>query len=315
MTALSLLAISLVLTASQTARAATISEIFLLVPSERLMGLTAVDRRALLDRIGQGAAGYTSPSDDGHWLELNGTHSLTLFSIRDAPIVLKVFQATNGGQLLAICRSRQTYGPANANELPHETFLDLFLYSVSATNDLIQVNLADYFPPIGIWDFVTLDTITDPNALRDLQAKELIFEDCLTCHASTQDSITIDIMTVTSINGHSCAYLMPQFKLLPLSWEGYQFTKPYDRAAIPGQERLRPEPKRGIYYHDPGKWPHSTPPGCLETDWPPLASQGTVPRPIKGPFGPPSQGDGDGQRPSPAERISRHGLRKYRHQA
>jgi hypothetical protein len=160
---------------------------------------------------------------------------------------------TRGWQLLAICHSRQTYGPANADELPHVSFLDLIIYTVSSTNDLIRADIADYLPEIGVWDYVTSDTVTDKRAFRELQAISQIFPDCLTCHASSQDSISLDIMTVTSINGHSCSNLLPQFKLLPLRWEGDHFTKPYDRAALPEPERANKETSRGIYYHDPGK--------------------------------------------------------------
>ncbi|MDR2386520.1 MAG: hypothetical protein LBE80_02910, partial [Deltaproteobacteria bacterium] len=113
------------------ARSATIQEIFIMLPEERVMNLSPVDRRALIDKSGQGASGYTPPDERGFWVEIHGIHSLTLFSIRDAPINFKVFSSSKGWQLLAICRSRQTYGPANANETPHETFLDLILYSVS----------------------------------------------------------------------------------------------------------------------------------------------------------------------------------------
>ncbi|MDR2368214.1 MAG: hypothetical protein LBF58_08930 [Deltaproteobacteria bacterium] len=247
------LAAALTLIAPLPAFAATITEIFVMLPPEQVRDLTPVDRRALIDNHGQGASGYTAPDANGYWLEIHGTHSLTLFGIRDAPISYKVFPTSKGWQLLAICRSRQTYGPANANELPHESFLDLTLYSVSATNDLLTADVADYLPEISVWDFVTRDTVTDKNAFSDLKAINQVFDDCLTCHSSVEDSSTIDIVTVTSINGHSCAYLLPQFKLLPLRWVGDRFTKPYDRAALPGPDRPKAEPRHGIYYHEPGK--------------------------------------------------------------
>ncbi|MDR2387158.1 MAG: hypothetical protein LBE80_06185, partial [Deltaproteobacteria bacterium] len=116
-----------------------------------------------------------------------------------------------------------------------------------------KVDLADYLPPISVYDFMTSDTVIDKKAVRDLQAIDSLFGDCLTCHSSVEDSSTIDIVTVTSINGHSCANLMPQFKLLPLRWLGDHFTKPYDRAALPIQDRPKTEPQHGIYYHEPGK--------------------------------------------------------------
>jgi hypothetical protein len=248
-----LCALSALLFPSLPALAATISEIFLILPPEHVRNLSSVDRRAMLDSHAQGSGGYTPPNDAGYWVELHGEHSITLFNLRDAPIVYKVFNTTKGWQLLAICRSRQTYGPANANELPHETYLDMILYSVSVSNDLLIVDLADYLPEIGVWDFVTRETVTDREALRDLEAINQIFPDCLTCHASVQDSTTIDILTVTSINAHSCASLLPQFKLLPLKWEGYRFSKPYNRAALPENDKRPTDPRHGVYYHEPGK--------------------------------------------------------------
>jgi hypothetical protein len=251
--ALAFLGLALCWLFSSPAQSATIQEVFTLIPPEHVRDLDPVDRRALLDRHGQAASGYTAPDANGYWVEVHGINTITLFSIRDAPIVYKIFNSTRGWQLLAICKSRQTYGPANANELPHETFLDLVFYSVSSAGDLIKLDLADYVPEIGVWDFVTSDTVTDKDAFRDLQAINQIFPDCLTCHASVQDSNTIDIMTVTSINGHSCGFLLPQFKLLPLRWVGDVFTKPYDRAALPGPDRPKPPERHGIYYHEPGK--------------------------------------------------------------
>jgi hypothetical protein len=251
--ALIIFSISLFFVFLKTAEAATITEIFLLLPPEQTRGLSNVDKRALLDNVGTGAAGYPTPSQAGYWLDIRSENTLTLFSIRGAPIVYKVFPLPRSAQLLVICRSRQTYGPANANELPHETYLDLVLYTISPTNDLIRADIEDYLPEIGVWDYVTSDTVTDRDAIRDLQVISNFFDDCLTCHASVQDNISLDIMTVTSINGHSCAFLMPQFKLLPLRWEGDHFTKPYDRAARPERDRAKKENPHGIYYHEPGK--------------------------------------------------------------
>jgi hypothetical protein len=233
--------------------AADITELFLLLPPEHVRDMNAATRRGLLDNRGQGAAGYTAPSQEGRWVEVRGANVLTLFGLAEAPIVYKVFPMTRGWQLLTICRSRQTYGPANTAELPHETFLDLVLYLVSTANDLIRADVEDYFPPIGVLDFMTKDTVMDRRALEDLAAIDLSFADCLTCHASVQDELTLDIMTMTSINGHSCANLLAQFKLLPLKWEMDRFSKPYDRAAGPEPERERIETPRGLYYHEPGK--------------------------------------------------------------
>jgi hypothetical protein len=239
---------------SQNCLAATITEIFQLLPPEQVKGLSGSYRMELIELYGQGASGYTTPSREGFWLEFHGDNAMTLFATSQAPIVYKSFQTNKGWQLLVICTSRQTYGPANEWEAPHENPLDLVLYLVSPTNDLIRAYTEDYLPPISIYDFVTLDTIEDRRAVRDLEnLKELFYSECLTCHASIQDALALDIFTVTSINGHSCASFMSQFKLLPLKWNGEYFIKPYDRAAP--IEKLPPskDNRKGLYYHDPGQ--------------------------------------------------------------
>jgi hypothetical protein len=97
---------------------------------------------------------------------------------------------------------------------------------------------------------VTYDTLEDRQAVRDLEFINESFADCLTCHASTEDPLALDVFTVTSINGHSCAHLMAQFKLLPLKWEGDRFTKPYDRAAPRVEYGPAPDKPKGLYYHE-----------------------------------------------------------------
>ncbi|MDR1050751.1 MAG: hypothetical protein LBP95_06670, partial [Deltaproteobacteria bacterium] len=210
-------------------------------------------RRALLEAHSQGRAGYTAPDEQGRWVQVHGDNALTLFGLNEAPVVYKIFPMLKGWQLLTICRSRQTYGPANSVELPHETFLDLVIFLVSSTDDLIRADLKDYFPEVTVLDFVTADTVKDRLAVEDLAVIAPTFADCLTCHASVEDPLALDVLTVTSINGHSCAGLMAQFKLLPLKWESDRFAKPHDRGAPPEPERPRTEPEKGIYFHERGQ--------------------------------------------------------------
>ncbi|MDR1487976.1 MAG: hypothetical protein LBT62_08325 [Deltaproteobacteria bacterium] len=232
---------------------AAITEIFLLIPPEQAKGLTSSIRRELLTLTGQGSSGYSAPSREGYWVEIHSDSAMTLFGISQAPVVYKTFPTNKGWQLLAICRSRQTHGPAKDWQIPHETPLDLVLYLISPTNDLIRAYTEDYLPKISVLDFVTLDTITDRRAVLDLEViDETFYADCLTCHASVQDPVALDILTVTTINGHSCSHFMSQFKLLPLKWNGEYFTKPYDRADVYDEPRKEKTTKKGLYYNEPG---------------------------------------------------------------
>ena len=154
--------------------------------------------------------------------------------------------------LVPVCRSRQTQGPSSLAEPPHDYPLDLTLRLLSPSGEFRRAEIADYLPPISVLDFTTADTMLDRRAASDLAVIAQFFGDCLTCHASAGDPLALDVLTVTSINGHSCAHHLAQFKLLPLKWEGDRFTKPYDRAA-PRQDVRRPDPPpRGLYYHEDG---------------------------------------------------------------
>ena len=235
------------------AGAATAAEVLAMLPPEQVRGLSPALRRDLLDRAHQGASGYSAPSPEGNWLELHGENALTMYGSGAGPLVLKVFPASSGWTLAVICRSRQTQGPSSMVEPPHDSFLDLSLFILSPVGDLHRAEYADYLPPINVLDFMTAETIEDPGAVRDLAIIDESFADCLTCHASAQDPLALDILTVTSVNGHSCAHLLAQFKLLPLKWTGERFTKPYDRAAPFLPEKPPPEKPHGIYYHDVGK--------------------------------------------------------------
>jgi hypothetical protein len=239
--------------ASSPAAAATAAEVFGLLPPEQTRGLSPALRGDLLARAHQGAAGYSSPSHEGYWVELHGQNALTLYGTGAGPVVVKVFQTNTGWTLAVVCRSRQTQGPSSMVEPPHDSYLDLSLHLISPVGDLMRADYADYFPPVNVLDFMTADTVLDQGAVRDLAWIDQSFSDCLTCHASKEDPIALDILTVTSVNGHSCAHLLAQFKLLPLKWNGERFIKPYDRAAPYIEDDRPPPPPHGIYYHDAGK--------------------------------------------------------------
>jgi hypothetical protein len=239
--------------APEAARAASAADVFLALPPEQARGLSTALRRDLLDRAHQGASGYSAPSPEGFWLEIHNDGALTLYGAGAGPAVYKTFALDAGWTLAVICRSRQTQGPASLAEPPHDSFLDLSLYLLSPAGDLMRAEIYDYLPPVSVLDFMTADTMEEPRAVADLAVIEQSFPDCLTCHASAQDPLALDILTVTSVNGHSCAHLLAQFKLLPLRWNGGRFTKPYDRAA-PLEGSPEPEkPPHGIYYHEVGK--------------------------------------------------------------
>jgi hypothetical protein len=180
---------------------------------------------------------------------------ITLYGIHHSPVVYKLFSGKTGfPDILVICRSRQTSGPTRADDkTPNPPPMDLVLYQSGNNLELMKVITNDFIPPIGVLDFVTSDTIEDAQAKEDLRYIDQSFVRCLTCHASTEDKVALDIVTVTSINAHSCASFLPQFKLIPLAWNGEYFVKPYDRAASPDEPWLRHQsPPRGIYYNPPG---------------------------------------------------------------
>jgi hypothetical protein len=246
-------ALALPLIAPRPLKAADIGEVFASLPPEEARGLSSALRRDLLDRAHQGASGYSAPSPEGFWLEIHGDRSLTMYGSGSGPTVYKIFPLATGWTLAAICRSRQTQGPSSLVEPPHDSYLDLGLYLLSPAGDLMRAELYDYLPPISVLDFMTADTLTDPRAASDLAFIDQTFSDCLTCHASAQDPLALDILTVTSVNGHSCSHLLAQFKLLPLKWTGERFEKPYDRAAPREADRGPRAKPHGIYYHEIGQ--------------------------------------------------------------
>jgi hypothetical protein len=230
-----------------------IQELFLRLPDSEAGGVIPTARRELLDRAA-GEDGYAAPSREGFWLEARNPDVLTLFGVHHMPTVYKLFRGGPGrASVLAICRSLQTSGPATADARSENApAFDLTLFQSGAGLDLVRVDHEDIIPPVGVLDFTTADTLEDYPARKDLELIDQHFRACLTCHASVEDPAALDILTVTSINGASCASFITHFKLLPLTWNGSFFEKPYDRAVSPDQ----PWPRRGgegrgIYYHAP----------------------------------------------------------------
>ncbi|MDR3153926.1 MAG: hypothetical protein LBW85_06580 [Deltaproteobacteria bacterium] len=236
------------------AAAGSALDLFLELPAGETYGLT-VDQRKELARIsGASKEGYTAPSQQGFYLEIKEP-AITLMGIHGSPIVYKLFPGKPGSpDVFIVCRSRQTAGPSTSYEkLPSRPEYDLLVYQSGLSRAMMPVRLHDYLPPVGVLDFVTRDTLEDALAGRVLEAIDKEFGACLTCHASTEDRNALDIVTVTSINAHSCGGFLPQFKLIPLSWNGEVFTKPYDRAASPDEPWDRgPGGPHGIYYNQPG---------------------------------------------------------------
>ncbi|MDR1086457.1 MAG: hypothetical protein LBP22_16770 [Deltaproteobacteria bacterium] len=235
------------------ASAADIRDYFLKVPDGRAHGLSSAARQELLNRAAQ-KTGYTIPSEDGFWVVIHGGTSLTLFGNHRAPIVYKTFSSKLRWQLLAICQSRQTSGPTEKDPASPERLYDLFLMQIDQNDDLNTASIDNFLPPISVLDFVTADTTRDRRAVRDLAVINEYFSQCLTCHASVLDPQTLDILTVTSISGHSCSGFLAQFKLLPLYWNGEYFIKPHDRAAPPEDRRaVDPQKPHGPYYRPPNE--------------------------------------------------------------
>ncbi len=210
------------------ARAASIGDIFLLLPNEECGGLTQVERQALLQSAqpAPGAGGQSSiPDPSRPWLHLVSNNYLILGRPgHQGDITYKLFDG-DGFQLLAVCRGRQSAAPMD----PVCRF-DLCLYRLDPAG-LSRADQGDYLPPVSILDFITADTLRDPRAVRDIAARAPAYNGCLTCNASINAQGALDIITVTTVNAAACSNFLPPFGLLPLTWNGLSFTKPYDRAA------------------------------------------------------------------------------------
>jgi hypothetical protein len=209
------------------AYAATISEIFLMLPSGECGGLNVAERQALLSRVTEapGANGPASvPNTQAPWLRLPADNYLVLQRPRAGDITYKLFEGRSF-QLLVICRGRGRLAPGD----PVDS-LDLSLYRLDQVG-LSRAEGVDYLPGISILDFVTADTLADPRAVAAIARLAPTYNECLTCIAGAIDRRLLNIVTATTVNAAACDDFLPPYGLLPLTWNGQIFTKPYDRAA------------------------------------------------------------------------------------
>jgi len=232
------LALAWLLAAPGPARAATLTEIFLLLPSNECGGFTQAQRQDLLAKLTAPPDENTpKPDPEVEALSPRLRQPSENFMVLERPpagaITYKIFEG-RAFQLLAICRGRQQPTPGDPVNP-----LDLSFYRFDRQG-LNRANLPDYLPGIGILDFVTADTVSDPQAVRALARLAPTFAECLSCSLSANHQMTLDILTATSLNAAPCDGFLPTFGRLTLTWDSQLFTKPYDRAA-PRQD----DPNRG----------------------------------------------------------------------
>ena len=209
------------------ASAATVSEIFLTLPNAECGGFSRVEREEMLKVTVDGnltAGQSASPDVTYPWVRIVATNFLELHRPGYGPITYKLYEG-HGFQLLAVCRGRQRTAPMDP-----DCRFNLCFYRLDPTG-LSRVEPADYLPSISILDFITSAMLDDPRARADIAVRGPTYPSCLTCVASIHDSQTLDIITFTTVNSAACDNFLPPFGLLPLTWNGLEFTKPYDRAA------------------------------------------------------------------------------------
>lgn len=203
-----------------------INDLFLLLPDSECGGYTKEQRQLMLNEaiyMPQEAGRSIKPDPQKPWVDIYADNSLILHRPGYGEITYKSFDGERF-QLLAACRNRQRVSPMDTACL-----MNLCLLRHDA-NGIYRVELRDYLPKISILDFVSADTVTDPRALQDIAARAPHYGQCLTCKASVHERLALDIVTSTTINAAACADFLPQFGLLPLTWNGSAFAKPYDRA-------------------------------------------------------------------------------------
>lgn len=210
------------------ASAQSAAELFLRLPDAECGGYSPTERELMLNAAieAPGAEGRRVPPDAAHpRVRLVSSNYLVLHRPgRVGDISYKLFPG-RGFDLLAVCRGRLPAAPMD----PACPF-DLCLYRHDAAG-LSRVEQDEYLPSVTILDFITADTLTDPNAVRDIARRAPAYGLCLTCNATVQDPSALDVLTVTTVNAAACADFLPPFGLLRLTWNGTDFTKPYDRAA------------------------------------------------------------------------------------
>lgn len=219
--------ILLIMSAGGPAWAATVSEIFLMLPNGECGGFSRVEREGMLQGAIDGnltAGQSSSPDMTNPWVRVIADSFLELHRPGYGPITYKVYEG-HGFQLLAICRGRQRTAPMD----PAGRF-NLGFYRLDSAG-LTRAEQEDYLPSVSILDFITPEILDDPRARADIAARGPTYPQCLTCNASIHDSLTLDIITFTTVNASACDNFLPPYGLLPLTWNGLGFTKPYDRAA------------------------------------------------------------------------------------
>ena len=235
---LAALALAWFLAAPEPARAATLADLFLLLPSNECGGYNKDQRQEMLDKIIEAPAETgpdSMPDTLAPWLRRPSDNFMVLQRPRAGAITYKLFEGRSF-QLLVVCRGRNRPAPGDPVDP-----LDLSLYRMDRQG-LNRVSPTDYLPGISVLDFVTADTVTDPRAIQTLARLDPAYTECLSCSLSAIHGLTVDIVTATSINAAPCDNLLPTFSRLPLTWDGQIFTKPYDRAA-PRDAETKPAPR------------------------------------------------------------------------
>lgn len=222
-----LLTLALFFSLSSGLQAAGIAEIFLMLPDNECGGYTRAERQLMLESafVAPGASGRSpAPDPEQPWVQILSTGLMVLNRPGYGNITYKTFDGPNF-QLIATCRGRQRTSPIDSDCL-----FNLCLFRLDVTG-LFRVELREYLPPISILDFITVDTLADPRAVKDIANRAPGYGQCLTCNISAHDLLGLDIVTATTVYAAPCDNFLPPFGLLPLTWNGQLFTKPYDRGA------------------------------------------------------------------------------------
>lgn len=211
----------------------SVTDIFLQLPDSECNDFSPAERKAILETSTQttpGGAGRASvPDPNKPWIHIYSNQFMVLNRPGlDGTITYKLFNG-NGFTLIAICRGRQRYGVVD----PACRF-DLCLY-VLDNRGLSRAEHHKYLPGITILDFITMDTLTDPRARSSIAARGPTYGQCLTCNANLSNPGSLDIITTTTINAKACDSFLPTYGILPLTWNGSHFTKPYNRASPRGE--------------------------------------------------------------------------------
>ncbi len=200
------------------------------LPSTQCGGYATAERQQMLENIiaAPGAFGQPSVPDVGYpWVRLLSANYMILERPGFGPIAYKLFEGSGNFRILAISRGRQRSSPQD----PVCRF-DLCFFRQDVLG-LAEIDGGEILPTISILDFITKETLTDPDAVRDVTALAPDYHQCLTSNLSVNEAAVVDVMTSTSLSAAACNRFLPQFDLLPLTWNGRTFTKPYDRAAPP----------------------------------------------------------------------------------